>query len=72
MVWYGVVNVDLYSAIITKVSNALIAKLIAVLAFTGVLGTDCQYRVNSDIRCRFVHHQKFIILFNTTQNTTLC
>jgi len=23
MVWYGVVNVDLYSAIITKVSNAL-------------------------------------------------
>ena len=24
MVWYGMVNVDLYSAIITKVSNALI------------------------------------------------
>jgi len=23
MVWYGAVNVDLYSAIITKVSNAL-------------------------------------------------
>ena len=23
MVWYGMVNVDLYSAIITKVSNAL-------------------------------------------------
>jgi len=23
MVWYGTVNVDLYSAIITKVSNAL-------------------------------------------------
>ena len=23
MVWYGIVNVDLYSAIITKVSNAL-------------------------------------------------
>ena len=23
MVWYGLVNVDLYSAIITKVSNAL-------------------------------------------------
>jgi len=23
MVWYGVVNVDVYSAIITKVSNAL-------------------------------------------------
>jgi len=23
MVWYGVVNVDLYSAIITKVSNSL-------------------------------------------------
>ena len=23
MVWYGMVNVDLYSAIVTKVSNAL-------------------------------------------------
>ena len=23
MVWYGMVNVDLYSAVITKVSNAL-------------------------------------------------
>jgi len=27
MVWYGMVNVDLYSAIITKVSNALSALL---------------------------------------------
>jgi len=26
MVWYGMVNVDLYSAIITKVSNALVMR----------------------------------------------
>ena len=25
MIWYGMVNVDLYSAIITKVSNALLS-----------------------------------------------
>ena len=27
MVWYGMVNVDLYSAIVTKVSNALLCML---------------------------------------------
>jgi len=26
MVWYGMANVDLYSAIITKVSNALVMR----------------------------------------------
>jgi len=31
MVWYGMVNVDLYSAIITKVSNALEWSLMSLL-----------------------------------------
>ena len=29
MVWYGMINVDLYSAIITKVSNALNTRIVS-------------------------------------------
>jgi len=32
--WYGMVNVDLYSAIITKVSNALISKACGISSYT--------------------------------------
>jgi len=37
MVWYGMVNVDLYSAIITKVSNALMKLVPALFRSANVL-----------------------------------
>jgi len=39
MVWYGMVNVDLYSAIITKVSNALYLECIYEAVQNGILTT---------------------------------
>jgi len=52
MVWYGMVNVDLYSAIITKVSNALIVyryqKLLKSTGFDRSYDVMALYKYDDD------------------------
>jgi len=46
VVWYGMVNVDLYSVIITKVSNALVHGLCADNAQPVELQADTHKTLN--------------------------
>ena len=52
MIWYGMVNVDLYSAIITKVSNALIVyryqKLLKSTGFDRSYDVMALYKYDDD------------------------
>jgi len=62
MVWYGMVNVDLYSAIITKVSNA---------TSDHALGKQAVEKVQL-LYCLFVPHYPVDAGYCTVGYTTAC